>query len=263
MAKEVFGTKEWASSNFNIQTGCEHNCKYCYARSKCPRHGKTTVSGWDTPKAIPESLENKFGKRSGTIMFPTTHDITPRNTFACLDALLKMLRAGNKVLVVSKPHIECVSKIVKLCADYKSQILFRFTIGSANDEVLKFWEPGAPSFHERLASLKMAFEAGYDTSVSCEPMLDDEIGWVINAAKVYVTDAIWLGKANFLVERLKTNGEYDTATARRAAQIIEWQSDDHIRLLYTLYKKNSMIKWKESVKKVVGLKVPTRAGLDI
>jgi DNA repair photolyase len=216
-----------------------------------------------TVKPFLSYLEKKFGKRSGTIMFPTNHDITPINVNECLDALLKMLRAGNKVLIVSKPHIACVRKITKECVEHNRQILFRFTIGSASDEVLRFWEPGAPNFSERLEALKTAFEAGYYTSVSCEPMLDDDIGRVVNEAKIYVTDAIWLGKANFLVERLKTNGEYDEETARRAAQLLEWQRDDRIRLLYKFYQKNSMIKWKESIKRVVGLKIPTRAGLDI
>ena len=26
------GTKEWAKSNLNFQLGCEHGCRYCYAR---------------------------------------------------------------------------------------------------------------------------------------------------------------------------------------------------------------------------------------
>ena len=27
------GTQEWAASNVNIQDGCEHDCRYCYAKS--------------------------------------------------------------------------------------------------------------------------------------------------------------------------------------------------------------------------------------
>lgn len=263
MAKEVFGTKEWASSNFNIQHGCEHQCLYCYARSRCPVRNKSTADGWKKPTLIPKALQKKFGKRAGTIMFPTTHDITPLNVYQSIETLLKMLKAGNRVLIVSKPHGTCIWSITKECADYRKQILFRFTIGSSDSTVLKFWEPGAPNFDERMFSLKMAYEKGFETSVSCEPMLDDNIGRVINEAKVYVTDAIWLGKANFLIERLKLNGEYNEETAPRAAQLIEWQSDDRIRLLYSLYEKNSMVKWKESIKKVVGLAVPTMVGLDI
>ena len=78
----------------------------------------------------------------------------------------------------------------------KEQLLFRFTIGSALDEVLSFWEPGAPVFAERLAALELAWANGYQTSVSCEPMLDGHIDAVIHQVEPFVTDAIWLGKAN-------------------------------------------------------------------
>ena len=263
MAKEVFGTKEWASSNFNIQTGCEHNCRYCYARSMCPRHGKTTVGDWQRPVLIPAALNKRFGKRADTIMFPTTHDITPANAEHCVGALRRMLDAGNRVLVVSKPHAACVTRILDECRDRRDKILFRFTIGSADDAVLKVWEPGAPAFEERLASLRLAYERGFQTSVSCEPMLDDNIHEVMSEARSYVTDAIWLGKANFLVERLKMNGEYDGAIPALADQLLLWQSDERIRALYERYKDDKLIKWKESIKKVVGLPVPTKIGMDV
>jgi hypothetical protein len=40
------------------------------------------------------------------------------------------------------------------------------------------------------------------------------------------------------------------------------QSDGKIRLLYERLKSNPKIKWKESIKKVVGLPVATVAGYD-
>ena len=263
MTKQVFGTGEWAKSNFNLQYGCENNCLYCYARSMCPRHKKITVDEWKHPIPKPGAGDKKFGKRSGTIMFPTTHDITKSNVNECIKALLAMLAAGNQVLVVSKPDPFCIRQVCRSCDQYKDQILFRFTIGSANDRVLKFWEPDAPSFKERIVALREAHLRGFQTSISCEPMLDDQIGFVIKEVKAYVTDAIWLGKANLLVERLKMNGEWNKETEKAAKQLMRYQSDDRIRLLYELYRKNDMIKWKESIKRVVGIEIPTEKGLDI
>lgn len=261
--KTVFGTKEWASSNHNIQYGCENNCKYCYARAMTPRHKKTTVDGWKEPILKESAVKANFGKRDGTIMFPTTHDITEWNIDHCSNILTKMLDKGNKILVVSKPSHVC---IVRLCGElkkFKEQILFRFTIGSADNEVLKFWEPGAPSFKERLDSLSWAYTQGFETSVSCEPMLDNDIEAVVKEVSPFVTDAIWIGKANFLVERLKMNKEWDTATEKKALELIKWQRRDNIVALYEKLKDNPKIKWKESIKKVVGLEIPTEAGLDI
>ncbi len=40
-------------------------------------------------------------------------------------------------------------------------------------------------------------------------------------------------------------------------------TDERIMELYELYKNNPTIKWKESIKKIVGIEIPTQAGLDI
>ena len=54
----------------------------------------------------------------------------------------------------------------------------------------------------------------------------------------------------------------DPATMQRVEQLIAWQSDENIKQLYSQYKNNPLIKWKDSIKKVVGLRVSTKAGLD-
>lgn len=259
----VFGTREWASHSFNIQFGCENNCKYCYARSMSVRHKKRTPANWKEPISRPNAINHTMRKREGTIMFPTTHGITPLNINDCLDAMLKMLQVGNKLLVVTKPHLECVKRILEACSGYKDSILFRFTIGSANDEVLKFWEPGAPGFYERQYSLVNAHHAGFQTSVSCEPMLDNMIDDVVRGVESFVTDSIWLGKANFLRQRLSINGELDEETEERARQLLEWQNDERILELYQRHRNNPKVKWKESIKKVVGLEIPEEVGLDV
>jgi len=163
---------------------------------------------------------------------------------------------------VSKPHLDCIKA---LCAEfgwYKDKILFRFTIGSKDSNTLLCWEPNAPDFAERLESLKYAFSEGYQTSVSCEPMLDDNIGDVIGQVSPFVTDSIWLGKMNHLRGRLALNGETDPVTMQKAEQLITWQSDENIKQLYSRYKNNPLVKWKDSVKKVLGLSISTEAGMD-
>jgi hypothetical protein len=44
---------------------------------------------------------------------------------------------------------------------------------------------------------------------------------------------------------------------------MEWQRDQNIKQLYFQYRDNPMIKWKESVRKVVGIRIPAGAGLDV
>ncbi len=186
-------------------------------------------------------------------MFPSSHDITPTHLQDSIRFLRNILIPGNKVLIVSKPNLECIKAICDNFEDQKVQILFRFTIGSAKDETLKFWEPGASSFNERMAALEYAYEAGYETSISCEPMLDDKIRDVISAVRPYVTDSIWLGKMNEMKKRLTLNTELTQELKDKANQLYAWQSDDQIRSLYEIYKGDSLIRWKADIKKVVGI----------
>jgi len=260
--KEIHGVGEWASSSENIQKGCEHDCRYCYAHG-IGKHYGWAPKRWSEPVLREDKLGKGFRKRSGRIMFPTTHDITERNIDHCIVTLGRMLAAGNEVLIVSKPHLSCIKAICSEFVDYKDQILFRFTIGSANNRILEYWEPGAPSFGERLCCLKLAYRKGFQTSVSCEPMLDQNIHAVIKKVRPYVTDAIWLGRANRLRCCIAQNCPGDLEVARKADELIKLLSDDFVWQLYESYKNDPLIKWKDSIKKVIGLKRPRVRGLDV
>ena len=196
-------------------------------------------------------------------MYPSSHDIHPEHLAENIIFLKNLLKSGNKVLIVTKPHIKCIKRICNEFTNYKNNILFRFTIGSSNSQTLKFWEPGAPDFKERLESVKYAYNANFQTSISCEPMLDNNIEDLIEIILPFVTDAIWLGKVNFLLRRLKMNGINDFETIKKAIELIEWQKDENILILYKKYKHNPKIKWKESIKKIVGIELPLVNGLDV
>jgi DNA repair photolyase len=260
--KTVFGTKEWAKYNENFISGCSHDCRYCYAKTMATRFGRKTVDSWQQETIDQKKLFKRFTKRDGRFMFPTTHDITPSNINCCLVFLGNILRPGNEVLIVSKPHLECIETICDSFRHYRQNIRLRFTIGSADNQTLKFWDQNAPDFDERLKSLRHAYNAGFQTSISCEPMLDNKADDVIEKVLPYVTDAIWLGKGNQMTMRLKMNGHGDEETMQRARHLIESQSSGYILDLYSRHKDNPHIKWKESVKKEVGLEVSVESGLD-
>ena len=146
---------------------------------------------------------------------------------------------------------------------FKDQIAFRFSVGSADNRILKYWEPRAPTFKQRLSCLKHAFEQGFETSVSCEPMLDDRIQDVVEAVRPYTTDSIWIGKVNNLRQIIRLNCPDNRSAARRAAALVAMQNDDAILELYRTYRHDPAIKWKDSIKKVAGLERPTQLGMDI
>lgn len=247
------GTKEWADVNYNIGKGCSHGCLYCYAGGMAYHFKRiATREAWKEEFLVKKQVNKKLGKQftDKVIMFPSSHDITPAYLNSALQIIQKLLNNGNSLLIVSKPHLECIKKICDNFSGYKERILFRFTIGSLDEAICKFWEPGAPPPAERIEALKYAFKNGFSTSVSCEPMLKgiDDICKVVNAIESYVTDKIWIGKMNMA-------GKYvDMSIAQNATAVTNiknLQSDTKILQMVAKLKNNHKIEWKDSIQKVI------------
>jgi hypothetical protein len=104
---------------------------------------------------------------------------------------------------------------------------------------------------------------GFHTpSVSAEPMLDTEQDYLHALVRPLVTQSIWFGLMNMPMSRLAVNHApakvVAAAEALRAAQY-----DEFVRALYERYKADRLVKWKDSIKEVLGLVRPTEAGLDV
>lgn len=258
---KITGTREWSVATDNCVLGCTHRCRYCYARATALQYRRiTSPDAWGTTYNCPSraSLRKRRKPIDGRVMFPSTHDITPEHLDACLLVIRKHLDCGNRLLVVSKPHLDCIQAICAACADHRNAMLFRFTIGARRDDLLRYWEPGAPSFQERLASLKWAYRAGFATSVSCEPLLDsaDVVGLVGDVER-YVTDSVWVGKMNHVRARCVPD------TSEEAIRRIEaGQTEDAVWRVYESLRGNPVIRWKDSCKRALGLVLATEAGED-
>lgn len=241
MAKRKTGTREWAESNYNVGIGCSHNCLYCYARSNALRFKFVDSHDDWTRERIRVKL-SPITKKEGWIMFPTTHDVTPFYLDTILTSLEAILKKGNKVLLVSKPHFECVKAICEKFADYKDKILFRFTIGTSNEDTAKLWEPGAPSISDRRYCLGWAHASGFPTSISMEPMLGsvEEIYNLFNDLQYHVTDKIWIGKMNKINNRVRKSSPEIEAACKA---IEENQTDEKIMWLVAKYTFNARRTW--------------------
>jgi DNA repair photolyase len=252
------GTKEWSDVSYNICSGCEHGCLYCYAWSqRCRFDASVQQPGvWQKQKINPErSLLGAEVKpagnngQPGVVMFPTSHDITPGFVRQGLKTIRNLL-GRNRVLIVSKPHLSVVRRLCRELSAYKADILFRFTIGSLDKALCAFWEPGAPPPQERLASLKHAFRAGYATSVSCEPMLAGKEGAIqlVAAVEEWVTDSIWIGKMQRIPQKYNAHiPQFQAAVGRLKAH----QIDAEILELVEALKHNPKVRWKDSIRKAV------------
>jgi len=261
MSKRISGTKEWAVVNVNCVEGCGSDCKYCYSRyNAIDRFGLVKYGEW-TKEVVQENSVNKTRKlEKGVVMFPSAHDIRPSILEPCLKTIKNILKPGNKILIVSKPHLDCITRLCDELTFYKNKILFRFTIGSMNNEILKYWEPNVPLFEERFDSLKLAFTEGYNTSISCEPMLDsNNVVNLFYKLVPFVTNTIWIGKMNGIDNRVKINTEEERLAVNK---IEEEQQDKNIFKIYNALKHEEKIRWKDSIKEVIGLEDGEKAGMD-
>jgi hypothetical protein len=208
-----------------------------------------------------KAVRRQYPEMPGTVMFPTTHDVTPWNLPNVLIVLRTLLRAGNRVLLVSKPHIECVRAIcVTLDADeaklgcWRERFEFRFTLGGCGGpaEVRRaYWEPGAPTIGERWECLKRAKAQGFRTSVSCEPAIAlSTVPDLVHFAERHVTETIWIG----LMRNIRSRVAIRTAEDERQVRLIEAeQTEANVRELYEKLKDHPKVRWKDSIKQLLGL----------
>jgi DNA repair photolyase len=194
-------------------------------------------------------------------MFPSSHDITPGNVVGCLTALRCLIIVGNRMLVVSKPHLDCIKRFCEMFRPYRRRILLRFSIGACDDRILSYWEPNAPGYEERKASLKYAYNADFRTSVSVEPMLDSaNIDMLIGDLSPYVTHSIWIGTMN---KFWQFDRGTDMVLRQAINRIQQGQMDIIIKQIYQHHKDNPLVRWKKEIKKIVGIPVSKQNGLDV
>jgi hypothetical protein len=91
-------------------------------------------------------------------------------------------------------------------------------------------------------------------------MLDNNMAAVIKKVSKYVTETIWLGKANNLLGktgqgRLERNGVATPGVVQKANELNDWQNDDNMITLYNKYKTDPKIRFKESIKRIISKQI--------
>jgi DNA repair photolyase len=262
MKAKTGGVFEWSGTQISIQRGCEINCRYCYAKFDCcKRAKKCTTEEWPVPVIDQKKVDAKYPRyKDQPVMFPSRHDITELNINECLVVLKKLLEAGNQVVIVSKPHWNIVPLLCETLLDFQRLITFRFTIGSTDDAVLKFWEPGAAGFAERLACLQYACNKGYQTSVSCEPYLDRLVYLVYEATIEFVNESFWIGKLKNFNSRVDTSEISPTEYDMFVSPLLAASTDEAVKAIYDTMKDKPLIRWKDSIRKIIGVGAETKNG---
>jgi DNA repair photolyase len=263
-----FGAVEWAEERYNSHWGCPNGCKYCYSRLLAyQKRKKWIVNGTNVYKLYGEKSIRKDNwikkwrgrKNKHTIMYPSMHDITPKTAEDGFKVMKNIIEPRNvHLLWVTKPYLEVVEKFVDRFEGYKDKIMIRMTITTNSQKEIDYWEPNAPTFEERMESLKLLFRKGYTTSISIEPMLipiehsknsvENELIFVRSLLN-YTSGTIWVGMMNH-IPKDKYMGRKLTDEEKREYNRIEnmYKADNFIeRLVKALYREKK-VRFKESIK---------------
>jgi DNA repair photolyase len=190
--------REYSDLAINIYSGCNHGCKYCYARQMFNRYHPTENFADVKPRdGIVEAVKNQLsgGKYRGKkIMlcfmcdpYPAEIDTTPTRE------IIKLIKAaGANVSILTKGGMRAVRDFDL----YGKGDSFGCTLTFHNDEWRKRFEPNAAEVWERYQVLGAAHKAGIKTWASLEPVIIPEETLNIIRAIHFDIDLFKVGKWN-------------------------------------------------------------------
>ena len=160
--------------NMNLYRGCQHRCIYCDSRSECYRIDHFDTEVLIKGNAIPLLREELASKRvKGTIGTGSMND-----PYMPLEADLDLTgRALDVIAEFRFPvHVMTKSDLVlrdldTLCRINQVYAAVSFTITTADDELGKKLEPGAPPVSKRFRAMKVLADHGIRTGVTMMPVL--------------------------------------------------------------------------------------------
>jgi len=159
----------------NCYTGCELNCRYCYASLFMRRYsGHQELWGEfvDVKINAPEILEKQVRRaRKGVVWLSSVCD-----AYQPLEAKYGLTRRCLEILAAAEFSVNIQSKSVLLLRDIDvfrrfEDIEVGFTIATDDDETARLFEPGASPVSERIRALERLKTAGIRTFAFVGPLL--------------------------------------------------------------------------------------------
>jgi DNA repair photolyase len=174
-AKSILNKSQIFDYCINPYTGCQINCRYCYARLFMKRysgHKEPWGAFVDVKINAPEVLRKQLVRaKRGTVWISSVCD-----PYQPLEAKYELTRRCLKELLAKQfpVNIQTKSKLVlrdlDLLKDFE-EIEVGFTITTNDEKIARFFEPGAASVRERLKALEKLHSSGIRTFGFIGPLL--------------------------------------------------------------------------------------------
>jgi DNA repair photolyase len=177
LLSRVKGKDDWFGLyyNMNLYRGCQHQCIYCDSRSECYQIENFDSEVLVKANAVALLRKELRGKRVvGTIGTGSMNDPympLEKQIELTRRALQEIAEAGFPVHVITKSDLVLRDIDLLTAIRDKSYAAVTFTVTTADDELSRRLEPGAPVSSRRLTALRELSRSGVLTGVTLMPVL--------------------------------------------------------------------------------------------
>jgi DNA repair photolyase len=211
------GQWAWGMTSYNIRDPkylCKHACPYCYIGPMFKRFGHVCQPvPMEDMMPVNQKTINKswtpvsdLGQRK-MVFFPSSSDIFVENAKDYVQVCLKILKSGHEVMFVTKPTLGSVRAIAHEMEQTGEMDLFRskmaifITITTNDPKLLKYLEPNASSYPERLEVIIELRQRGFHVNIMMEPYFSDPLQMIKELESLMdQNDPNWviaIGKLNY------------------------------------------------------------------
>ena len=174
-AKSILNQSKIFDYCINPYTGCQVNCRYCYARLFMRRYsghkepwGEFVDAKINAPEVLKKQLERA---KKGTVWVSSVCD-----PYQPLEAKYELTRRCLKELAKSQFPVNIQTKSKLVLRDLNlfreiEQIEVGFTITTNDEAIAKLFEPSAAPVNERLKALERIHSSGIKTYAFIGPLL--------------------------------------------------------------------------------------------
>lgn len=199
-AKSILNRSKIFDYCLNPYTGCEHSCRYCYARLFMRRYsghseawGEFVDVKINAPLLLKKQLERA---KRGTVWISSVCD-----PYQPLEAKYKLTRRCLEELAKKQFPVNIQTKSALVLRDLDILLQFKekevgFTIATDDEKVAKLFEPKASPVKERLEALEKIHSKGIETFVFVGPLLPGKPERLIELLEGKA-DKIFLDKMNY------------------------------------------------------------------
>ena len=200
-AKSILNRSKIYDYCVNPYTGCQVNCRYCYARLFMRRysgHSEPWGAFVDVKVNAPELLRKQIARaKKGTVWLSSVCD-----PYQPLEKKYRLTRQCLAILAEARFPVNIQTKMTLVLRDL--DIIERFedvevgmTLTTNDDRIARMFEPGASPVGERIAALEKIHSRGIRTFAFVGPLLPGGPEGIISALAGHV-DKILVDRMNYL-----------------------------------------------------------------